>query len=431
MGDRLLSGSGRDRFPLTHALIVLLLILIVHGAGRVAAVCHPYKIDSFTYSVAAYKLWHTGATAADLVSDKPPGQAILTGWCYRVFPGQPTRLTLVPLESVFLLGAYAVFFLIARRIHGSRNAWMLTFLFAIAHNIYNALDFTTDGFNLNENYLALPMLAAVLAHLTIRTPIWRGLAIGIAIGVALLIKQTAAGLLVAFLVSEWVRPRSRKGVVAGFMSCGMIVAGIAVTFAPVVFFLWSKGWLGAQFETLFNQTASHAVIPPWTLPRWYNISPLMPSVWIVAIGLALRWRGRRKLPTRDTIDPIENDGSRRSAFVILSLWLVIELAILAAMRKPATHYYQQIVGPVVLLSGFGLAAIRDHLSRLDGATRAAVGRWACATTVVLIVVAAMPLFSAASSRIGTMDYEAEVREFATRIAAPTPPIRFDHQGGDK
>ncbi len=430
MGDRLLSHSNQNRSPLANALLVLLLIMIVHGAGRVAAVCHPYKIDSFTYSVAAYKLWHTGATAADLVADKPPGQAILTGWCYRVFPGEPTRLTLVPIESLFLLGAYAVFFLIARRLYGSCNAGVLTLFFALAHNIYNALDFTTDGFDLNENYLALPMLGAVLAHLTIRSPIWRGLVVGVAIGVALVIKQSAAGLLAAFIVSELLATLSRRRIGSGLVFCGMIVIGIVASIVPVALFLWSRGWLGAQFDTLFNQTASHAMIPPWTLPRWYNILPLMPAVWLVALGVVLSKRSRGDSFQSKITMPVEDDGSRRRAFIFLSFWLVTELSILAAMRKPATHYYQQIVAPVVLLSGFGLASFQYRVTQLDRATGAAVGRWACATTIALLVIAAMPLLSAAKSRIGTMDYNVEVREFADRIAAPTPQICLERQGGE-
>ncbi len=416
---------------LGSTIAICSLILIVHCAGRVAAVCHPYKIDSFTYSVAAYKLWHAGATAADLVADKPPGQAVLTGWCYWIAPGQPTRLTLVPIESAFLIGAYAAFFLVARRLHGPRSAGVLTFFFVLAQSVYNALDFTTDGYNLNENYLALPMLTAVLAYLTIRHATCRGLAVGVLVGVALLIKQSASGLVLAILVSELVISLQRKQIANCLVFSGMLAAGTVIAFAPVTLYLRSKGWLGLHVDTLFFQTASHALIPPWTLPRWYNIAPLMPAFWVVALGIAHLRRTTIELPSDDNVETAEIGNVRRDVFIFLSLWLVIELAILAAMRKPASHYYQQIVAPVVLLSGFGLAAFRNGLSRLDVATRATVWRWSCVTTVVLIMHAAMPLFSAASSRIGTMDYDVEVREFAARVAAPMPPIRIERDRGDE
>ena len=85
----------------------------IHAAGRVAAFCSPFKVDSFVYSVAAYRLYDADVTIEDLVGDKPPGQALMTGWIYRVLPGPPTRLAMVPLESAFMLAGFAVFWRLA------------------------------------------------------------------------------------------------------------------------------------------------------------------------------------------------------------------------------------------------------------------------------------------------------------------------------
>jgi len=425
-----------------RASVIFLLIIIVHLAGRVCAICHPFKVDSYTYSIAAYKLWNRGATVADLVADKPPGQAMLTGWMYRVIPGEPTRLTLVPLESAFLLGAYAVFFLIARYLHGSRVAWVLTMFFVLAHNIYNSLDFTTDGFNLNENYMALPMLAAVLAYLKLSRPFRRNILVGFFVGVALLIKQSAIGLVLALVVAEIVgglfpsSPRlgKREDVSRRLVAVGSVFAigvGVVLAFAPVAGYLWGKGWLGVHLEGLFNRTSSHAALPPWTWPRWYNISPLVPAFWMIALAVATR-RGHspQAAGENDSGEAIVSRASR-CATVLLTVWLVVELATLVAMRKPATHYYQQIVAPLVLLSGFGLSMFCQRVSRLRDSARVKVWRWAGGTTLVWLILAAMPLFSSASSRIGTMNYRDEVHNFAARMNTPTAPIPLEQDGRGK
>ena len=402
-------------------VVLLLLVVVVHVQGRVAAVCHPFKVDSFTYSVAAYKLWQPDATAADLVPDKPPGQALLTGWCYRLLPGAATRLTLVPIESVFLLSAYGVFLLIARHLYGLRIGCVLTLFFVVAHNTYNALDFTTDGYNLNENYLALPMLAAVLAHLTIVQPARRGVASGVAIGVALMIKQTAAGLLIVLLLSELTVPPAGKRHTQRITACGMVLVGAAAICGAVALYLSSRGWLSAHVDTLLHQTASHASPPPFTLPRWYNVSPMIPACWVCALGLAA-WFGRRfghgsgvvgeQVTTAENRNP---PRPKRRAAVFLAIWLLVELVILAAMRKPASHYYQQIVAPLTLLAGLGLAAFQNGVAPLGEDARGMMRRWAGATTALVLLTAAMPLFAAASSRMHTLNYREEVEAFARRI----------------
>ena len=219
--------------------MLLLLAVLVHILGRTAAVCHPYKADSFVYATAAHKLWHGGATFADLIPDKPPGQALLTGWCYRLAPEPHTRLTLIPIESAFLLAAYAVFWLVARRLCGPGAAAALTLFFAIAHNTYNALDFSTDGLNLNECYLALPMMLAVWAHLNVESPAKRGLLRGVAIGLALSVKQSAVGLLLALMVHGFAETCLGRRAKQGATSGAMTLLGLAAAWAPVVLFLYA------------------------------------------------------------------------------------------------------------------------------------------------------------------------------------------------
>jgi hypothetical protein len=182
---------------LASPAVLLTAALAVHAAGRIAAFCSPIKVDSFVYALAAYKLYDGEVTIDDLVPDKPPGQALLTGWIYRVAPGPPSRLPLIPIESAFMLAGYLMFYWLTAKWSGRRPAAVLTLCVVIAHNTYNALDNTTDGFNLGENYLLWPMMLAVYAQCMFKPVAAQGLGRGIGLGLALTIKQTAAGLLIA------------------------------------------------------------------------------------------------------------------------------------------------------------------------------------------------------------------------------------------
>ena len=102
--------------------------------------------------------------------------------------------------------------------------------------------------------------------------------------------------------------------------------------------------------------------------------------------------------------------------MFLLLWLAAELGILATMNKPSSHYYQQLVMPVLLLAGMGLTVFARAVVRLPAGDRRLAWRWAAAATVVLTVIAAMPLCAQAARRARTLDYQAEVREFAWYLA---------------
>ena len=105
-------------YLISKPAILLLLAVPIHIGGRMAAFCSPNKADSFIYTIAAYRFWQPDATAADLVPDKPAGQALLTGWVYHIWPWPPSRLAMIPVESAFMLAGYAMFFALGTRLFG-------------------------------------------------------------------------------------------------------------------------------------------------------------------------------------------------------------------------------------------------------------------------------------------------------------------------
>ncbi|MBI4578978.1 MAG: glycosyltransferase family 39 protein [Planctomycetes bacterium] len=388
---------------------MLAVVLVVHVAGRLATVGAGDKVDSLTYSLAAHRFWQPDATIDDLVPDKPPGQALLTGWCFRVMPGPASRLTVVPIESTFLLAAYAVFYLLGRRLFGPRQAGMLTVLFALMQNTYAAIDYTTDGFNLNENYLALPMLLAVLAHTSDVEPLRRGILRGLGLGVALSIKQTAVGLLAVLIAHDvyrwWTGCERRLPQVWAATAVGLI-GGLA----PVLIVLAWRGWLAAHAADVVHLSAPRIGGRGMGLPELAKIWPLVPAAWWIAVALLLRSDGSRRAPgPRESHSSATGDAT--SVGMLAGMWLVAETVIVWSMKIPAAHYYQQLAAPACLLAGVGVGATIEAIRGLGPKARWAAWRWVAATAAVLTFAAALPLASLASVRGRRIEPALEVRLF--------------------
>ena len=399
-------------YVLSSPAFLLLVALCCHVAGRVAAISCPFKVDSVTYSVSAFDLYDANITIDDLVPDKPPGQALLTGWVYRLLPGPPTRLTLMPVESAFMFAGYLVFWWLAVRLWGSRLSAALTLFLVVAFNTWNALDTTTDGFNLAENYLLLPMAAAVCFHCLASSGA-RGLGRGIAVGLALSIKQTAASLLLAFLLHDlWIAVVKRRPGESARLA-GWTVVGVILGTAPVVAFLLWRGWLGTHLHQLLTCSGGHLAWMPIAAPPWFKIQPLLPVAWWIALGLAACWAGAGRRP------PDADPDRRQPAACFLGCWLTIEIVLLWSMRKPCMHYYQQLILPAALAAGLGVHRLRLALAS-SPARGIRIWRCVAAASAVLVIWACMPLFAELPRRCRCFDARAEVTDFADWLRTRSP-----------
>ena len=393
-----------------------LLTLAVHVAGRCAAVCAPSKFDSFVYAVAAYKFYDPAGTGADLVPDKPGGQALLTGWCYRLAAGPPSRLTLVPIESAFLLGGYLAFGLMVRRVVGPRAAGPATFLLALAINTFNTLDTSVAGLNVNENYLLLPMALAVWAHLAIDRPARRGLLTGLAIGTALTIKPTAGGLLVVLVVvslAAGIHRRQWKEPAVWLLGFAL---GLVTSWLPLLTFLYARGWLWPHLHDLWHLSGRHMGLMPLSIPPWFKLVPLLPAGWWIVAALAADIAREEKGAEKGdaTLLPERPEGcfAQKSRVPFFAwLWLAAEILILWAMTKPSAHFYQQLATPAALLAAIGLSGIGARLSGLRFSDRVVCWRWLTVVGFTLTVLAALPLAAEVAHRCRTFDRAWEVRQF--------------------
>jgi len=398
---------------LTRPGVLLLLIVGVHVVGRVGAVCAPSKFDSFVYAVSAYRFYDPQSSFSDLVPDKPAGQALLTGWCYKVGPGPPTRLTLIPIESAFLLSGYLLFWLLALRLFGRAPAAVLTLLLAVAFNTYNTLDITVAGLNVNENYLLAPGLIAVYAHLLVGRPGWRGFLRGFGVGLSLTIKQTALGLLAVFVIHGLIEAVRHRRHGEGLRSAAWTLVGMVTAWAPLVVVLSSRGWLVGHLRDLAHLSGGHITLMPLSVPPFFKLAPLAAVIWWIIVGM-FAWRSGAPDGGRPD-DSIGERGACRDRPAVVSfawLWLVVELAVLWSMTKPSAHYCQQVVAPAVLLAGLGMSGLACAVRTLRWRERLRVWRWAGVLTAVLMLFAVMPLVATISRRVHTFSYETEARVFA-------------------
>jgi hypothetical protein len=303
------------------------LALGIHVGGRVAAFCSPYVVDSRVYSLAAYSFWQPEPSPDAIVPDKPPGQAIVSGWAFRVWPDQPSRATLIPVESAFMLAAYALFAATAYRVAGGPAALVGLIGLVIAFNTYNATDSTTDGFHLGENYVAAPILLAVFAHLCGRSGGAGGVLAGIGLGLALAIKQTAFAVTSAIVLHTVVQCVSSRSWKPRAIRLEWTLVGVILVWLPIVAALQWRGLLELQVRGLLDQSRSHVKFHSPSWPTGAMIAPMLPLLLWMVVGNATVLT-----PRRDADPP--RDGS---VVVFAVIWFACELVMASMMTKPAEH----------------------------------------------------------------------------------------------
>lgn len=410
---RLRWSDGHARF--LHVLVPVLVVVVVHAAGRISAICASANYDSLTYAVAAYRFYSPGATAADLVPDKPAGQFLLTGWCYWLWPGAPSRLVLAPVESAFLFLGYGLFWHLARRLYDARVAAVQIVLMVFAFTAFNVLDDSAAGFDVQENYLLPTTLLAVTAHLTMPDGRRRGLVRGLGLGLALSIKQTAVGLLVALLIHGVWRAVRSGGWRDAFLSAGWTAAGVVLAACPLVVVLAVRGWLVPHLQDLISLSGGHLQMPRFASPPWVRVAPLAPIAWWILAGLV---GGRRGGSAGVLLYSARGHGgeSGRGAGAFLGLWMLGEVGVLAFLNRHSAHYYQPLAVPASLLAGAGVAWVVWISRFLPESERARLLRWSFMITFALAIPALMTFVIEARRRWLSYDLTQEAEAFAQRLA---------------
>lgn len=389
----------RSKFRAVAAIaLALVAILGIHAAGRVASFCSPHRVDSLTYAVAAHRFWQPAPGAAAVVPDKPPGQAVLTGWVFRVVSGEPSRTTLIAVESGAMLAAYALFAVVTFRLAGGAAAVVATIGLVIGFNYYNAFDSTTDGFNLAENYLAAPVVLAVAGHLCVRSAGVGGVLTGVGLGLALAIKQTALAVTAAVVVHSFYDAIVTRSVRARGVRLEWTLFGVIVAWLPIVVALQQRGLLERQVRGLLEHSRAHVALHAPSWPTAAMVAPLLPLLLWILVG------GAASLTRRAPLGSVEPSSSiQTSPLAFAVIWCACEAAMASLMTKPAEHYLQLVVLPAALLAAFGVRATQRSLELSRRPQRLRARACLGIVAVCIAVSAATPILSMARRNGPTFD----------------------------
>lgn len=389
---------------LTVAAVVL--ILAIHVAGRVGAYCCPLQADSYIYSSFGYRIARGDVLYRDMSDIKPPALSMLYALAYLLLPA--SRASVVPIESLFLLGGYYAIFRLSADIHGRSVALCVAVAAAVTINYFTVMGHVIEGFGLAENFMILPAAAAVLFYrrgaLSGRS--WPLLAAGVCLGFDTAIKQTALPVVMAVAVHwSWFALISKRSPRRWLAGCALGFAGGCLAWSPFVFLMIAQGTLHDAF-TLLTRDAGAMIGRSSAWPtQWREVLPLwLPIFWIAWGALAWiesRFRSRSPLFFVDLL--------------LLSLWCAAELALLSYLPLRSSHYYVVTCVPLVLLSGAGLASLLRSVRHLSQPVRVATWSMAVIGSGICLRPSVDAIVPAAIARYRAYDWLADQRYFDEAI----------------
>ncbi len=395
---------------------VVVFVIGVHVAGRVGAYCSPLQNDSYIYASFGYRIAHGDALYRDMSDIKPPGLFLLFAAAYLIFAGG--RSAVVPIESLFMLGAYFVIYRTARVMYGRSVALVVTVVAVVTLNYFTISGHVIEGFGLAENFMVLPSVAAVLFYRQAAASggRWRMVLSGVCLGCDAAIKQTALPVFIAIAVHWTLQAIVKKtGLREWLRGSLLLLVGILAAWLPIITMLCVQGtWSVAQ--SLLTRDASAMIGRSTAWPtHWRTILPLhLPLLWCAWAAMAAveRWlRSRRSNPKSHhrLFDPVAGDVS------LLVIWCAAELAMLSLLPLRSAHYYVVIAVPFILLSGWPFAVLNAATESLSRRARFATWSIAMIGSAALYRPAVDRIVPIAIARYRAFDWAADERYFNEAI----------------
>jgi len=362
----------------------------VVGAGLALTTSRYASFDAAAYYLEALLVAGGAAPYVDFVENKSPGIFYLLALPARVFGWDPVGAVLLfrALELAWLALLDRILAAVAVRPAARRLA------LAVGYAAYLACFATTW----ETVYTELPEAAlATLAILLLATGRGGPFAIGLALGVATLMRQTAllqaAGLVLLVLLEPGrARARVQSAVVLG--------AGTAVPLAGIVAVAAGQGWLEAWVVQAYawNYRYVAAFDPLWTrlLP---TLGQLARNDFLLPFGLAVA--------VRPFLGGLADRATR-----ILGVWCLVGLVEASASGVLYRHHFVPWLGALVALFGETL----ERLLRLPR-PRVRVGALAAASVLAVHVMAGNVRSAA---RLHVTDRE-QLQPIAAWIRAHTAP----------
>ena len=312
-----------------------------------ALISHPFNIDESYYSAGAAELVAGGAFFRDVVDHKPPGIYLIYAFIYRlagVFNLTAVHgvLILVAALTAYLLG------LVAQEFFGARAGRWAGMLYAAASVVGPANDFQAAN---SELFMNLPLVAAfwLAARAWTReraTPI-ESLAIGLCLGIAVLVRPQAAWALLPMGILVVRRHVQFKFVAVAAVGALLPLLAIAV-------WLWRANALGDAVSSLAyaryyaNSLPFEVKLANATLKTLFFLAI---DVGLVIPAVALIMHGRR----RDVV-------WRSGVGCLLASWLLASFIAVSMGGRFYPHYYIQLLPPLAIMAARQLTTWRRQVA---------------------------------------------------------------------
>jgi 4-amino-4-deoxy-L-arabinose transferase-like glycosyltransferase len=334
---------GRPMRAASRPLNLLWLLGLTCVLRFPALVSHPFNIDESYYAAGAAELVSGGAFYRNVVDHKPPGIYFLYALIYRLAGTYNQTAVHVVLLLVAALTAYLVGLVAQEFFDGRAGLWAGT-LYAVASVVGPANDFQAAN---TELFMNLPLVAALwlAARLWVRqrAPRVEALAMGLLVGVAILIRPQAALALLPIAVALYRRK-------VGFWTMAIVAAGALLPSLALLTWLWHADAIAdlrtslayARYYT--NSLPFEVKLANATLKTLFfvaiDVGLLIPVVMLVV-------QGRRR-----------DIAWQQGAGCLLASWLLVSFVAVGMGGRFYPHYFIQVLPPLAVMAARQLTTWR-------------------------------------------------------------------------
>jgi len=331
----------------------------------------PFQMDEGVYGYIGWGMLDGLVPYKDLFDHKPPGIYLLYSLVFLLT--EPSALNIKVFASLYTLGTALAVFLLTRKVAGTTAAFFSALLFGI----FSCGPKIEGGGANTEVFIILPYtLAAYFLISAIETGKRRGYFLtGLLTGLACTIKQVAIVnlLWVAGLLLVRIRRKDERDTVAYVAADAIAVAiGVVLPWLPFLLYFYVNDALRAFFywQLSFNLDyidAGYKYLPNLTLVLGRMKAVLLENglLWILAlVGLGFL---RRQVPETG-LSYLEGGSALRRKWTVLFLmatWPLFSFLGIMVGGRYYGHYFIQIIPPLAVLGGVGLAGL-FHEFRVRG-----------------------------------------------------------------
>jgi 4-amino-4-deoxy-L-arabinose transferase-like glycosyltransferase len=339
------AAAPRSMRTAAHPAVLLWLVALTCLLRLPGLLSHPFCIDESYYAAGAVELNSGGAFYRDVVDHKSPGIYFLYALIYRVAGAYNQTAVHLVLILVAALTAYCVG-LCAQELFGARAGRWAGPLYAVASVIGPANDFQAAN---TELFMNLPVVAALWlgARLWVRrrTPRIEAAAMGLLVGVAILIRPQAA---LALLPIGVVLLRRR----AGWPSIATVGLAALLPALLLVVSVYRADAIGDLRSSL-----AYASYYTNCLPFEVKLANgSLKTLFFVAINVGLVIPVVMLLAQGRKRDPVWQQG----AGCLLVSWLVASFVAVGAGGRFYPHYFIQVLPPLVVMAARQLTTWREE-----------------------------------------------------------------------